>query len=1029
MQPKIMSRVPPQYREMLRNALKDEKANAEKSERPLKRPRRLQTPVQRARELRNMPTPKNTEQERYIVHLDDDSDENKVDLGNYHSKRESSVPAPSQPKEIINISDDNTENSVDGEISDISSKNGKGDDDEEDEDDDDEDIDSDEFEDVDLNETSFSGIGGSDDENENLNITIKQHRGVRKPSQRTTVVSSEERIYRRVLHLMHLFAMVGHGVSRNVWISDPKLLLSIQKQIPESLKLELKQYQSHRVKSNVTAQSKTRKLLDLLRRLMDYWISVWTLDYRAPVLYKKTWTELKYPQLIPPRKIQKLTQQKFRHMILTHTGSRDIAAQGFVALLRSLNLPARLVFSIQPPDFTNMKKCDENAAKNHATDSNKEQLKSSPSKAKGKSVDRILAMLRSKKSYKNTSVKTQDEHDDEYSERYGGWPVFWVEVWDKDSKKYITIDPIVKKFIEIVNWKSKLEPPMNCIRNNAWYVVGYDRIGGVRDITRRYAKEYNAKVRKKRITREPKWDVWWTSLLRGACSKKRIKDNRVDKFEKIEFEELELKEGMPSNVGDFKGHPVYVLERDLKFNEILMPKISCGGVSKKGKMTNDTDKFIPVYKRSSVHIVRSARGWFMRGRVLKMGERPMKIREKKTKKKKGKKGTEDEFQLSDEDEDDGDDGRLYAESQTERYVPPPVVNGIIPKNAFKNIDIYEPWMVPVGCVHIKDKLAEKAARLMGIEYAPAVVGFDFTGTRRDASAKIEGIVTLKEYEEAVKLVSQGLSEMEEEEKRMKEDLINLRAWRILLAKLKINKRLLDEHGEVEESGDESVVSGEENSESDSEEFETGGFLLGNTNVQNASSRTRSHDVDNTSHEPEMPDSDMGASDFESDLDNLDGQDFSIKQVNGFDRRKGKKLKERGNSGENENEGRGSHELSGSSKSLFDTAGGLTMDEGELVYNPGGEDGKISDTDDEEEGNKEGEDTGNADNEDVRMKQLDQDFADFMGDLGNTEHGAEKKNEGNDTDGISENSDNIDVVEGVRKNQGEEDDDYEFEYSD
>lgn len=95
MQPKIMSRVPPQYREMLRNALKDEKANAEKSERPLKRPRRLQTPVQRARELRNMPTPKNTEQERYIVHLDDDSDENKVDLGNYHSKRESSVPAPS----------------------------------------------------------------------------------------------------------------------------------------------------------------------------------------------------------------------------------------------------------------------------------------------------------------------------------------------------------------------------------------------------------------------------------------------------------------------------------------------------------------------------------------------------------------------------------------------------------------------------------------------------------------------------------------------------------------------------------------------------------------------------------------------------------------------------------------------------------------------------------------------------------------------------------------------------------------------
>ncbi|GAV26847.1 hypothetical protein PMKS-000306 [Pichia membranifaciens] len=1023
---------------MLRNALKEEKANDEKAERPLKRARRLQTPVQRAREIRNMPPPRKQDHERYIVHLDDNSSESTFNSGNRRFKSSTSDTARAQQNEVIDLSDDSAAYSVGSERRQPNSNESggeevKGDDEKvaEEEEEEDEDVDSDEFEDVDLNETSFLGSGGSDDDKEVVSITMKQHRATQKPSQRATVVSKEERVYRRVLHLLHLFAMVGHGVSRNVWISDPQLLLSIQKQVPDVLKHELKQYQAHRVKTTVTAQSKTRKLLDFLRHLMEYWLKVWTVDFRAPVLYKKTWTELKYPQLLHPSKTQKLTKQKFRNMILTHTGSRDIAAQGFVALLRSLNLPARLVFSIQSPDFTNMKKCDEKAAKNHEADNSKEVLKPSPIKGKGKSVDRILARLRSKKAYKNTSVKTQDEHDDEYGERYGSWPVFWVEVWDKDSKKYITIDPIVKKFIEVVSWKSKLEPPMNCVRNNAWYVIGYDRVGGVRDITRRYAKEYNAKVRKKRITREVKWEAWWTLLLRGACSRKRLKDNRVDKFEKIEFEELELKEGMPANISDFKGHPVYVLERDLKFNEILMPKISCGGISKKGKITNNADKFIPVYKRSNVHIVRTARGWFMRGRVLKMGERPVKIREKKVKKRKGKKGTEDEFQLSDEEnEEDGDDGRLYAESQTEKYAPPPVVNGIIPKNAFKNVDVYQPWMIPDGCVHVKNKLAEKAARLMEIEYAPAVIGFDFTGTRRDASAKIEGIVTLKEYEEAVKLICEGLSEMEEEERRMHEDLINLRAWRILLAKLKISKRLLHEHGEVEDDEEEkTATSDDEAGDSDSEEFETGGFVLGNPEAQNtASSRTRSHYTDHPAFETEVPGSDISASDFDSDIDNGEGEAISIRQISSLRRGKNKKSRKRDHEEENES---GGFTLGKASESMLGTRSGLTMENNELVYNPDGGDVEMSDEEEDERDHKKESNDGLDQN---RMKQLDQDFADFMGGMEDNVEDMNDKGSGSVEDKQNLNGSNENKTEDEGRVELEEaekrsDDNYDFEYSD
>lgn len=996
-----MTKVPQQYRDMLKNALKQEKANSsEISDRPLKRPKRLQTPVQRARELRNNPPPKPKEEhERYVIHLDEDDNNDVKDNSNNINSKDSLMDKIDSNiiKEKSNTNNDKLYENlkvVDLDISDDNNETHSIDQSE-----DDEDMDSDEFEDVDLGDTSFMNDELKQNQNE-INITIKPHRDIKNNKHKSVTVSREERIFRRIMHIMHLFIMVGHGVSRNIWLSDPKLLLSIQKQIPNNLILEFNAYQEHRKKTNVTSQSKTRKLLDFLRHLMEYWQSLWTIDYKAPILYKKTWTEIKYPEMITFAKKQKLNKEKFKNMILTHTGSRDIAAQGFVALLRSLNLPARLVFSIQPPDFTNMKKCDDfNIVKNKIEQNKNRKISSisqSKSPTKGKSVDRLLSMIRHKKTYSNIPLKATSEKDDEYAEKYGSWPIFWAEVWDKDAKKYITIDPIVKKLIEVVNWKSKLEPPMNCIRNNAWYIVGYDRVGGVRDITRRYAKEYNAKVRKKRITRELKYDKWWKSLLIGACSKKRINDNRVDKFEQIEFEELELKEGMPSNISDFKGHPVYVLEKDLKFNEILMPKISCGGISKKGKISNaqqnnkSNDNFIPVYKRSNVHIVRSARGWFMRGRVLKIGERPMKIRSKNVNKRKNKNGREDDYKLSDENEDeDGDDGRLYAESQTEKYVPPPIVDGIIPKNAFKNIDVYEPWMIPEGCVHIKDKFSEKAAKLMGIEYAAAVVGFDFTGSRRDASAKIQGIVTFKEYKEAVELICEGLYEMEEDEKRMKEDIINLRAWKILLTKLKINKRLLDEHGEIEESDDIANSDSSDNNNNLSDEFGSGGFLIGNkVNMEPTSKRTRSHFVNKEMDDEIINKSDLSASDFESDTETYgnNSNNFSIENIDNY------KTNKKETSVVNE-------------KNENSKNSGLIIDNDELVYNPNDNNNVDYGEDSEEDDLKKDDD---------RMRKLDSEFANFMDDM--------EMDEKNDNE-VSHNENSSELE------NGDNNEDYEFEFSD
>lgn len=711
------------------------------------------------------------------------------------------------------------------------------------------DFNSDDFEDIDIpqEELASDKIENSID-NEPLTIKIKKSTlaPTKKRKSRPTVISSEERFLRRDVHVLYLFVMVSHGKVRNQWISDEILLNTLRDQLPNSLKREYLEYEKCRKDSAMSTGTRTRKLLDFLRHLMNYWTSIWSNDANAPVIYKKTWSEICNKEY-PFEEKKKLKLAQFRDSITSRFGSRDLSAQGFCSLLRSLSLPARLVFSLQPPDFTNMIECKVLDERREQSEQTIERPKKKP---KVSQKDRILEALKPTK-IKN-KLHIDNNNDDDGNQKYGNWPVFWIEVWDKDAKKYITIDPVVKKTIEIVVNKSKLEPPMNCIRNNAWYVIGYDRLGGVRDITRRYAKEFNAKVRKKRIDRELRYCDWWKRLISAGCSSSRVNPNRVDKFEEIDFEEFNEREGMPSSISDFKSHPIYVLENDLKWNEILEPMVSCGTVRKKTKGGMDSG-LLPVYKRSNVLTLRSAKGWYMRGLILKVGERPLKIY-----KKENSTAGKERDDVGDEEENEK---RLYAERQTERYIPPPIVNGKIPTNAYKNIDIYEPWMIPEGCVHISNKEAEKAAKIMRIEYVPAVIGFDFDGggkrRRREVKAKIQGIVTFKEYQEAVELVADSLKEQKDEDDQKRKELLILRSWRIFLTKLQIKNRLIEEHGEVYTSEEDE----EEEKEIDYDE-EYAGFL--------PSTRTRSQvgeidmgdDDDNDDYNNLVHDSELDLSDFD-----------------------------------------------------------------------------------------------------------------------------------------------------------------------
>jgi xeroderma pigmentosum group C-complementing protein len=130
---------------------------------------------------------------------------------------------------------------------------------------------------------------------------------------------------------------------------------------------------------------------------------------------------------------------------------------------------------------------------------------------------------------------------------------------------------------------------------------------------------------------------------------------------------------------------------------------------------------------------------------------------------------------------------LFAEFQTELYVPPPVVRGRVPRNTYGNLDLYVPSMCPPGGTHIRHKLASKAARIVGVDFADAVTGFSFKG--RHGTAIIQGVVVAQEYADAVQAAIDGMEYQQEEAEAEARRTESLRLWRRFFLGLRIAQRV------------------------------------------------------------------------------------------------------------------------------------------------------------------------------------------------------------------------------------------------
>jgi xeroderma pigmentosum group C-complementing protein len=365
--------------------------------------------------------------------------------------------------------------------------------------------------------------------------------------------------------------------------------------------------------------------------------------------------------------------------------------------------------------------------------------------------------------------------------RESAHPVYWVEVLDTGHQKWQPVDPVVTHSF----WKPKVfEPPITDKENCLSYVVAFEADGTAKDVTRRYAKAYTAKTRRLRVeTPLDDGGQWWRDALKLF---RRVRPTDLDQIEDNELMGVEAREPMPKNVQDFKDHPVYALERHLRRHEVLVPEAKPSGTVSAGSR-GSLEK---VYRRRDVRIARSAEKWYRMGREIKPNEIPAKWLQKKARPKGSRFGDRDEADMQD------DAGTpIYTVEQTDLYEPPPVRNGRVPKNKFGNIDAYVPSMIPKGAVHIAHEHASRAAFILGVDYAPALTGFQFKG--RHGTAVLDGIVVAAEYEAAVLSVIDGLANAEQEVEDERRRLATLRMWRRLLMGLRIRERIWSGVGEEE----------------------------------------------------------------------------------------------------------------------------------------------------------------------------------------------------------------------------------------
>lgn len=398
------------------------------------------------------------------------------------------------------------------------------------------------------------------------------------------------------------------------------------------------------------------------------------------------------------------------------------------------------------------------------------------------------------------------------------YPHYWSEVLSPATQKYVPVDPIVKNIVganrELVESFEPRGAKADKAKQVMAYVVGYSDDGSAKDVTVRYLKQQLFPGRTKgarfplekipvynkngKVKRYDQFD-WFKSVMRGYArggESYPLTDIDYDEestdLKPAQPPKKEVKEG-EETLQYYKQSKEFVLERHLKREEALLPEAEPVKVFKnktKGKKGEPEEE--PVYLRKDVVQVKSEETWHKQGRAPKPGVRPRKhapYRAATTNRRR---------ELA---EAEAKAGRkvlqgLYSIDQTDWIIPPPIENGVIPKNQYGNIDLFVEHMLPEGAAHVPYRGAIRVCKRLEIDYAEAVVDFDFG--HRMAIPVIQGVVIAEEHFDNV---MEELAKDEAEKKRKEDEKRRktvLGMWRRLLMGMRIRERIRKEYGDAKD---------------------------------------------------------------------------------------------------------------------------------------------------------------------------------------------------------------------------------------
>ncbi|KAK5724609.1 hypothetical protein LTR15_004655 [Elasticomyces elasticus] len=654
-----------------------------------------------------------------------------------------------------------------------------------DDEDEEEDEDGFDFEDVDLSHPSAStNTNGIQDLSISLPTSSTTSKRPQPKTKRKPGTSLLEKSHRLVVHKAHVLCLLGHCMFINTWCNLEIVQRNLEAVLTEKTKLFL------RANSRESQFDRNAMFMDGVQQATEQFRGRFRIISSG--LHRPCWSDSDEPNGGKGEGVaEPMDRSDFISASRKLAGSQDTGNQLFCALLRGVGVEARVVCSLQVLAFATAtvkstpakpaKKIVYASAAASGTDHNSASDNSADDRSVGSStsVGRVPGVRRrlGQPSFASTTTTTPTEQRKVVKKL--AYPVFWTEAFNPAHQKWIPIDPIVTG---TWNKPAKLEPPGSYPDNQMSYVVAFESDGVARDVTRRYTKAFNAKTRRSRVESTEGGAGWWRRTLRLF----RRRGGKLDR-EQVEDAEMagrEAREGMPGNVADFKGHPVYALERHLRRGEVVWPRREVGkvnaGSAKRARME-------AVFRRQDVVVVRSGEKWYRLGRVVKGGEQPIK-HVRAAARVGGKRAAED----SEEEEEERKTG-LYAEFQTEVYVPPVVVKGKVPRNKFGNLDVYVPSMVPGGGVHVRHLFAKAAARELGVDFVDAVVGFSFKG--RQGTAVVDGGVVAEEYAGRVREVIEGLVVEAREARERERSKVALAVWGRMMKGLRIRERVRGYTGE------------------------------------------------------------------------------------------------------------------------------------------------------------------------------------------------------------------------------------------